>query len=131
MDRTPRLTIHIVAVHRLSRIGAVVTHITRGTSQNGFEAEWHDVNLLTLHDGLIDRSERYNEADLEAALERFDELQTNTGLLRNAATEQLKCFRDRFCARDWDAIAETVALDFTIDDRRLAVNSGSSEAEVR
>lgn len=73
-DQTPNLTIRIEAVHRLTSLGAVVAHITRGTSQDGFEAEWHDVNLLTLDGELINRSERFNETDLDAALARFDEL---------------------------------------------------------
>ena len=36
------LNIYIEAVHRLSDLGAVVTHAARGTSQEGFDAEWRD-----------------------------------------------------------------------------------------
>jgi hypothetical protein len=52
----------------------VVTHITRGMSEDGFESEWHGVNVLTLDGELINRSERFNETDLDAALARFGEL---------------------------------------------------------
>ncbi len=38
--------IYIEAVHRLSDLGAVVTQVTHGTSQEGFEAEWRRSNCL-------------------------------------------------------------------------------------
>jgi hypothetical protein len=122
-DITPDGRIRIEAVHRISSSGAVVTHIVKGTSQDGFGAEWREICMMIIVGDALDRLELFDDGDLDAALERFGELQPNTGL-RNAAAEQLKRFRDCFCARDWDAIGETVALDFTIDDRRLAVNSG-------
>jgi hypothetical protein len=73
-DLTPNLKIRIEAAHRLSSMGAVLTHITHATSRDGLDAEWHDVNLLTFDGDLINRSERFCEADLDAALARFDEL---------------------------------------------------------
>ena len=39
------LSIHIEAVHRLSDLGAVVTHAAHGTSQEGFEAEWRMISF--------------------------------------------------------------------------------------
>ena len=67
--------IYIETVHRLSNLGAIVTQATQGTSPDGFDAEWLEVNLLTVEDDLINRCEVFDEADLDAALARFDQLQ--------------------------------------------------------
>ena len=61
-------------MHRLTDLGAVVTHMANGTSQEGFDAEWREIDLLTVEGDLISRSEMFDEADLDAALARFDEL---------------------------------------------------------
>ena len=45
-DLTPDLSIYIEAVHRLSDLGAVVTHVANGTSQEGFDAEWRAIDIL-------------------------------------------------------------------------------------
>ena len=45
-----------------------------GTSQEGFEAEWRMIDILTVEGDLINRCELFDEADLDAALARFDEL---------------------------------------------------------
>jgi len=66
-------------------------------------------------------------ADLEGALARFGELQPSATPLNNTAAEVLERFRDSFRARDWTAIALTIASDVVIDDRRLAVNSGFTQ----
>jgi hypothetical protein len=73
-EPTPDLTLHIEAVHRLSSLGAVVTHVANGTSQEGFDAEWRDVSLFTVEGDTISRFEVFDRADLEAALARFDDL---------------------------------------------------------
>ena len=44
-DVAPDITRSIEAVHRLGNFGAVVTHTARGTSQEGFDAEWRLVAL--------------------------------------------------------------------------------------
>ena len=77
-DVTPDLSIYIEAVHRLSDLGAVVTHVAHGTSHEGFDAEWRMIELLTVDGDLINRCELFDEADLDAALARFDEL-SSTG----------------------------------------------------
>ena len=74
-DVTPDISIYIEAVHRLSDLGAVVTHTAHGISQEGFDAEWRMIDLLTVEGDLISRCEIFDEADLDAALARFDELQ--------------------------------------------------------
>ena len=39
------ITFRIEAVHQLTNLGAVVTHAGRGTSQEGFDAEWREIHL--------------------------------------------------------------------------------------
>jgi hypothetical protein len=70
----PDIRGHIEAVHRLSDLGAVVTHAIHGTSHEGFDAEWRQINLLTVDGELINRIELFDEADIDAALARFEEL---------------------------------------------------------
>jgi DNA-binding SARP family transcriptional activator len=66
----------IVTVHRLSELGAVLTQATYSTSREGFDAEWHEVALLTFEGAAINRCEVFDTDDLDAALARFDELST-------------------------------------------------------
>lgn len=73
-DDSPDTRIYIAAVHRISSIGAVVTHVAQGISQDGFDAEWRDINVLTVDGNLVDRCELFDHDDLHAALARFDEL---------------------------------------------------------
>ena len=42
-DLTPDVNFYIEAVHRLSDLGAVITHATNGTSKDGFDAEWREL----------------------------------------------------------------------------------------
>ena len=123
-DLTPDLSIYIEAVHRLSDLGAVVTHAAHGTSQEGFDAEWRVINFLTVEGDLISRCELFDEADLDAALARFDELSRPAPRLENAASRVYERFWTSFAARDWDAMAEILAEDISIDDRRRVVNAG-------
>ena len=79
-DLTPALKIHIEAVHRLNSFGAVITHEGHGSSQEGFDAEWRAIDFLTVEGDRITGCEIFDEADLDAALARFEELQpTGTG----------------------------------------------------
>jgi hypothetical protein len=80
-DLTPDLNIHIEAVHRLNSSGAVVTHTGSGTSPEGFDAEWRAIDMLTVEGGRISRCAIFDEADLDAALAHFDELQTQAARL--------------------------------------------------
>ena len=123
-DVTPDIIINIEAVHRLSDVGAVVTHATQGRSQEGFDAEWRVITLLTVKGDLIDRCERFDETDMDAALARFDELSRPTRRLENAATQVGERFRSQFAAHDWEAVAGMFAADFCMDDRRRVVNGG-------
>ena len=122
-DLAPDLSTHVEAVHRLSDVGAVVTHAAYGTSE-GFEAEWRVISLLTVKGDLINRCERFDEADIDAALARFDELSRPTPRLENAASRIDERFRALFAARDWEALAKIHAEDLCHDDRRRVVGTG-------
>ena len=95
-----------------------------GTSQEGFDAEWRLIELLTVDGDLINRCEMFDEADLDAALARFDKLSRPAPRLENAASRVTERFQACFAARDWDAMAETLADDVSVDDRRRVVNAG-------
>jgi hypothetical protein len=120
----PHATNFIEAVHRLSSLGAVVTHTANTTSHEGLDAEWRAISLLTFEGNKINRCELFDEADLDAALARFDELSRTTPRLENAASQLDDLFKTYFAARDWDAMTEILADHFSIDDRRRVVNIG-------
>ena len=86
------ISTYVEAVHRLNDLGAVVTNAAHGTSQEGFDAEWRAIDLLTVEGDLINRCEVFDEADLDAALARFDELQPQTPRLENAASQVAERF---------------------------------------
>src|SRR6202035_88237 len=121
---SPQSGIYVEAVHRLDRIGAVVTHVLNGISQQGFDAEWRTVALTTYEGDRIDRCEVFDESDLDTALARFEELQPKARRLENAASQVVARFWAYFEARDWDAMAETWAEDYCTHDRRRVVNAG-------
>ena len=73
---------------------------------------------------LVDRCEVFDEADLDAALARFDQLSRPAPRLENAASQVAERFLAHFAARDWDAMAEILADDFSSDDRRRVVSAG-------
>ena len=123
-DLTPELHMFIESVHRLNDVGAVVTHASRGTSQDDFEAEWRQITLFMLEGDLCNRCEIFDEANLDAALARFDELQPQARRLENAASRVTERCRASLAARDWDAMTELLAEGFSSEDRRRVVNSG-------
>ena len=61
------------------------------------------VDLLTVDGDLIIRCEVFDEADIDAALARFDELQPRARRLENAASQVYDCLNAYFAARDWAA----------------------------
>jgi hypothetical protein len=122
-DDSPDTKIYIAAVHRLSNLGAVVTHVAHGLSQDGFDAEWWDIHVLTVEGDMLSRSELFDEADIDAALARFDELSRLAPRLKNAASQVCERFWRYFEARDWIAMAQTLADDMFADDRRTVVSA--------
>ena len=83
-----------------------------------------DRHILTVDGDLINRCEIFDEADLDAALARFDELNRPAPRLENAATRVTERFQAYFAARDWDAMAE-------ITGRRHLHRRSSSRGERR
>ena len=96
-DVAPGIGNHIVDVHRLSDIGAVFTQAVAWDLARGLRrrvaGRWH---LLTVEGDLINRSEIFDEADLDAALARFDELSRPAPRLENAASRVCERFQECF-----------------------------------
>ncbi|MGA7202458.1 MAG: hypothetical protein WBX26_11560, partial [Candidatus Cybelea sp.] len=112
------------SVHRLSELGAVVTQTLKGTSKEGLDVEYRMIDIFTVEGDLLSRCEVFDEADLDAALARFDELTVQAPRLENAASQVEQRFLTYFAARDWDAYAEILSDDVCMDDRRHVVNAG-------
>lgn len=123
-DLTPDVRVYVEAVHRLNELGAVMTHTARGTSQEGFDAEWRTVVVGVTEGDLYHRVEVFDESDLDAALARFEELHRQAPRLQNTASQVSDRFLAHFAARDWGAMAEMTADDFSSDDRRRVVGAG-------
>jgi DNA-binding SARP family transcriptional activator len=123
----PQASLYIDDVHRLNDIGVVITYVVHGTTAEGFGAEWRQISVLKIAGDCVSRCEMFDEADLDAALARFDELQPQARRLENAASRVDKRFQACFAARNWDAMAKGLSGDFSIEDRRRVVNMGNSQ----
>jgi hypothetical protein len=123
-DLTPDTPAYIETVHRLSDFGAVVTQAMKGTSSDGFDAEWQEIGLFTFDGDLISRCELFDEGDLDAAVARFEEMQPQAPRLENTASQIIERYQACFAVRDWAAMAELLADDIVADDRRRVVNAG-------
>ncbi len=117
-------SVYIESVHLLSDLGAVFTHVTIGTSQDGFDAEWRTVDIMTVDGDLIKHCELFDETDLDAALARFDELSIPTPRLENAASEVQQRLWSSYESRDWNAMADLLAENVRTHDHRRVVNAG-------
>jgi hypothetical protein len=62
----------------MGNTGVVSTLIATGTSEEGFDAEWREIVIVTFDGDLLSRCELFDEPDLDAALARFQELQSPT-----------------------------------------------------
>jgi hypothetical protein len=118
------LHVYAEADHRLTSRGAVVSHVAVGTSQAGFDAEWRMVYFAFLDGGLLTRGEIFEDANLDAALARFEELNAPTRLPANAASRAYKRLRAMFAARNWDALTDLLDENIRTDDRRRVINAG-------
>ncbi len=123
-DHEQGVSTYIEAVRQLNDVGAVFVQVLKGSSQDGFDAEWRIVELMTVDGDLINRSEVFEETDLDAALAKFEELSRPTPRLENTASQVFERFRAHSAAGDWDAMAEIVADGFSNDDRRRVVGAG-------
>jgi hypothetical protein len=124
MDVAPDIKFYIEAVHRLSNLGAVFTQPGRGISHEGFEAEWRDIILMSIEGDQFNRCEIFDEADVDAAIARFDELSRPAPQLENAASRVYERSQTYFTAGDWDALAAALADECYTDDRRRVVGAG-------
>ncbi len=73
---------------------------------------------------MINRTEVFDEAQIDAAIARFDELSRPAFQLDNAASRVVEQFLAHFAVRHWDAMAELLTDDVSSDDRRGVVNAG-------
>ncbi len=62
--------------------------------------------ILTVEGDLINRGELFDEAELDAAIARFDQLSRPVPRLENTASRAYAHFITYFNARDWDTMAE-------------------------
>ncbi len=122
-DLAPQATVSVEAVHRLSDVGAVVCQVTRGSSSDGFDFEWREIALFTVDGDRISRIEVFDEADLDIALARFDEL-GRPAKLSNIASRVFDRFQKCLAEADLDAMANLLSDDICSEDRRHIVNSG-------
>ena len=118
------IDIYVEKVHQLNDRGAVITYAAHENSPQGFDAEWRGVAVFTVSGDLVNRVEVFDEADLDAALTRFEELQPHAPRLENAASQVTERFQAHFAARDWAAMGEILADGFSSDDRRRVVGAG-------
>ncbi len=70
----PDISLLSLAVHQLTGLWGCRPHALRGTSRQGFEAEWREIHLMVIEGGLFTRSEMFDESDLDTALARFDDV---------------------------------------------------------
>ena len=85
-DLGQTIRIYVEVVHRLSDLGAVCTYAAHGVSREGFDGDWRGVNLGTVDGDMLNRCELFDDADVDAALARFDQLSRSAPRLENSAT---------------------------------------------
>jgi hypothetical protein len=121
----------IEAVHRLNTLGAVFTHTAYGTSREGFDAEWRTSVLLTVDGDLINRLELFDDADIDAALARLDELNRSAPQLENAATRAWARIADAYNRRDLDGFLAQTTIEGRLEDRRKLLRAEHEGPERR
>ena len=122
-DVTPDIKFRIEEVHGLSSLGVVVTRVATGSSQEGFDAEWRQIDILTVDGDVLSRVEVFDEADIDAALARFDELSRQAPRLENAATRIWARVADAFNRRDLDGCLALTTADGRLEDRRKGLRA--------
>ena len=118
------VTPYTETVHQLNGNGAVTTLAARGKSRDGFDAEWRGVVMSMVTGAMISRCEFFDEADLDAALARFDELHGQKPQLENTASRLTQRGVVLAFAYDWAAGRAMLAEDFVSDDRRRVISTG-------
>ena len=92
-------------------------------SQEGFDAEWRE-STFTVEGDMVNRCEIFDEADLDAAIARFDQLSRPTPRLENTASQANARYVACFTARDWDTMASKSGRRHYSDDRRRVAAAG-------
>ena len=83
-----------------------------GLRKKASTGEWREIELDTVEGDLISRCEKFDEADLDTALARFDEFTASLPRrLENAASRIYDRFNAYLAARNWDAMADLVTDD--------------------
>ena len=123
-DITSEARIDVASVHELTNLGAVVAHATHATSREGVEIESGEIVILMVDGDLLSRCEIFDEADVDAALARFEELRPQTRRLENAATQVYERLHAYFVIRDWAAVTEVLGDGYYQDDGRPVVGGG-------
>jgi hypothetical protein len=130
-DVVPDVRMHAETVHRLTNIGSLVTQTAYGTSHEGFEAEWRQIVLVTFEGDRANRCELFDEADVDAALARFDELDRPARRLENEATRARERLADAINLRDVDRLLALTTADAQYEDRRKGLrDEGVARPEV-
>ena len=68
-----------------------------GPRDEGFDAEWRGIHVLTVDGDLLSRFEVFDEADLDAAIARFDQLSRPAPRLENAASQVDRALLGALC----------------------------------
>jgi hypothetical protein len=123
-DITSEARIDVETVHGLTTLGAILSHATYATSREGLEIESGEIIILMVEGDLLSRCEIFDDADLDAAIARFEELHRQPRRLENEASRGAQRMEAHLAARDWEASAELFADDYYCDDRRRVVNAG-------
>ena len=89
--------------------------MAQGVSREGFDAEWRGFDLLTVEGDMVNRFEYFDEADLDAALAKFDQLSLPARRPENAASRMIEQFLAHFAVRDWDAMAQILANNISTE----------------
>src|SRR3981081_4533394 len=86
-----------------------------GCARGGCDGDWRGVSLGTVSGDMVNRSELFDEADIDAALAKFDQLSRPAPGLENAASHTVERYLAHFAARDWDASAKVLADEICVD----------------
>ena len=95
-----------------------------GTSQEGFDAEWRAIDMLTVEGDMISRCELFDEADLDAALARFEELRpadAAAGKRGKPSNRALRRISRPATGTQWRKCWPPTSVT---DDRRRCANAG-------
>ena len=127
-DLTPDISIYTETVHRLSELGAVVTHISHGDLARGLRRRVADDRHL--HGRRRSASAAAKCSTRQTSTPRSRGSKNCSRRHRGWKTRQAKRMSGLhacFAARDWDAMAEVSADDIFHDDRRRVVGAGLRE----